>query len=326
MKNLKKIMAFLLSACFISETGCEEMKIKQQDITVEVITLSKNVEFWETVNNGAKDAGEELGIKIICEAPDEETDTDGQIQLINDAVKNNVDAIVIAPINAEKLIEPLNNAHEAGIEIITIYSPVDSDDVSSLISTNNIDAGEIAARNLAELIGGSGEVAIISVSDNGIASREERKNGFKSVLSNNYKNIKVYEQHSSIYMEGAKDAALKCLDKHPKIKGIYTTNQSVTEGVCKAIKTLEETGEIQKDQIRVVGWNASSLEVEYIEQGILDGTLTQSPYLYGYLGVRNAYKAYNGEIIDSYINTGINYVNSENLNDDNIQILIHPEV
>jgi ribose transport system substrate-binding protein len=52
--------------------------------------------------------------------------------------------------------------------------------------------------------------------------------------------------------------------------------------------------------------------------------MVQNPYLMGYLGVRNAYKLINGDSIDSFIDTGINYVDASTLNDPDVEILLYP--
>jgi ribose transport system substrate-binding protein len=89
--------------------------------------------------------------------------------------------------------------------------------------------------------------------------------------------------------------------------------------VCDAIS---ESG--LQGQIAIVGWDSSDDEISYIENGVLNVTLVQNPYLFGYLGVRNATKSVEGEIIDEDINTGIKPVKSSNLQDNDVQVLLNP--
>lgn len=329
MKNIKRKIALVLSVfCMLGTVGCnqqDEIMIQKQDITVELIPSVLGNEFWDTVVSGAKDAEYELGINLIVTATDTETDIDGQIKLINDAVSNGVDAIVISPLDRSAIDDALRNATEAGVKVITINSAVTYTGVVSMVSTENEEAASIGAQNLASLINATGDVMVMSSAssandDN--ATVKQREDGFINMIeeSEEYKNINIKDiLYCNYDVQTAKDLTLDYIEKNPSVKAIYATNQHATEGVCEAI---EEKG--LNGKISIVGWDSSANEIKFIEDGVLNGTLAQSPYLFGYLGVRNAVKSANGEIIDKNINTGIKYINLANLQNNDVQILLNP--
>jgi ribose transport system substrate-binding protein len=337
MKNIKKKLAIILSMlCVVGTTGCnlDDINIEARTITdsngehtisIEFIPSVVGNEFWDTAVNGAKDAEYELGINVIVDAPATESDVEGQINIIENAIANNVDAIVLSPLDGTALIDVLTKATEAGIEIITINSSVDYDDILSMVSTRNDEAAELGANEMANLIDYSGDIMVMSFT----ASATDDNTAGKQRLQGFVDNITTSESTSNINIKDilycsndrdtAKQLALEYLDKNPKIKGIYATNQIAAEGVCDAIAEKGLQG-----QIVVVGWDSSEDEISYIENGVLNVTLVQNPYLFGYLGVRNATKAVEGEIIDDNINTGIKPVELANLQDNDVQVLLNP--
>ncbi len=117
----------------------------------------------------------------------------------------------------------------------------------------------------------------------------------------------------------AKQQARELLSENENIKVIYTTNERSTIGVCEAVEELGLSGQVQ-----VIGFNSNSSEINYIKSGTLTGTIIQNPYNMGYLGVFYAGKLAAGESVSKAVDTGVTYVNAENLNNDEIQLMLDP--
>ncbi|MGN1411050.1 MAG: ABC transporter substrate-binding protein [Oscillospiraceae bacterium] len=318
---MKKIALFLTILLSLSSYGCSsnlDFTVPKQDITVEVIVKSEGVEFWDVVIKGAEDAAEELGINVICEATPTEADIDKQIELLQNAINNNIDAIVFGPLDTN-LDDTLQVATSKSIPIITIDSAVNYSEVKSLVGTQNETAGAIGARQMASLLNEKGNVLIVAHGDDNVSTAKQRKNGFINEINENHKDIKILDVlNGQANTETAKSLVLDYLQKNPDIKGIYACNESVALGVCEAII------ELNRNDIKIIGFDSSEAEIKYLEDGVLSGMLVQNPYLFGYLGVRNAYKTINGESIDSFIDTGITYVDITNLNDADVQSILYP--
>lgn len=114
------------------------------------------------MEQGARDAGEELGVKISFDAPEDETQIDVQIGMMEKAIQEKADAIVLAPLDTEKLNDVVDKASEEGIPVLTLDSDITTKSRVATIGTSNESAGAIAARNAAEKIGGKGKIAIIA--------------------------------------------------------------------------------------------------------------------------------------------------------------------
>ena len=103
-KNHKNIMkrgclclslVLLLGLGGCSRTGDTSVKSNRY---IAVICKGSQHEFWKTVEQGAMDAGEELGIRVSFKAPEDETQIDVQIELFEEALEKNAEAIVLAPL------------------------------------------------------------------------------------------------------------------------------------------------------------------------------------------------------------------------------------
>ena len=283
--------------------------------------------YWDTTRWGALDAGEEMGLNVIYEAPETEDDLDVQIKMVQDAVAAGADAIVIAPLDTDALNAVLRDANLQGIPVLTIDSDVSYTGRAVCVSTQNLAAGAIAGREAAALLGGKGEIGIICHKADAQTAKE-RMGGFVTEIDGNAREVDGYPEMNVVdtkYCEGdidrSKEGTKQLIEEHPDLRLVYATNQPGTVGACQAIEELDLA-----DQITLVGFDYFNGADIYLTHGVLDGVMTQNPYNMGYLGVRYAKKLIDGKIVPSIVDTGATYVEAANLNDADIQWLLDPIV
>lgn len=316
------MVAVSLSLLLVCQTmtGCAGIGNEQQEEEryIAVICKGSQHQFWRTVEQGARDAGEELGAKISFEAPEDETQVDVQIKMMEKAIKKKADAIVLAPLDTEKLNNVVDQAVEAGIPVITLDSDITTKSRVATIGTSNESAGAIAARNAADQIGGKGKIAIIAHVE-GAQTAVERRGGFIDEL----KDESDIEIVGTSYCDGdagkAKEQALDYLKRYPELKCIYGANEGSAVGAAAAVRELDK-----QESVKVIGFDSSDEEIAYLEEGVIDGMMVQNPYNMGYLGVRNINKVLDGKEIEEKIDTGATYVNIDNLKDEDTQWLLYP--
>lgn len=322
-RRIKKVVLFFSLIFMVNLlTGCGNTVEgdMEQNRYIAVICKGSQHEFWKTVEQGAKDAGEELGIRITFEAPEDESQIDVQIEMMEMAIQNRADAIVLAPLDTDLLNDVIEKAVDSGIPVLTFDSDVTTKKRVATIGTNNESAGAIAARNAVNLINGEGKVAVISHVE-GAQTAIARNNGFiKEMELNHREDIEIVGvQYCDGNPEIAKEQAKQFIREYPDLKCIYGTNEGCAVGIAAAI---DELG--LKNKVRVIGFDSSDDEISYLADGVIDGMMVQNPYNMGYLGVRNINKVLDGETIEEKIDTGAAYVNSENLYDEDTQWLLYP--
>lgn len=303
-------IALCLSGCGRTETVDDGQKKER----IAVICKGEQHQFWQTVKAGAEEAGEELGVEISFEAPEDESQIDVQIGMVEKAIEDQVDAILLAPLDTDKLNTVIDEASSKGIPVLTFDSDVTTSSRVATIGTDNITGGAIAARNAIEQIGTEGKVAVI-VHVKGAQTAVEREKGFVDEMSK-YEGIEIVGSEScNGDPELARELANTFIKDNPDLKCIYATNEGGALGAAQAV---------QDKEITVIGFDSSDDEIRYLKDGWIQGMMVQNPFNMGYLGVRNIYKAMQGKKPEEKIDTGITYVDRSNLQDEDIEWLLYP--
>src|SRR5438552_18321319 len=129
--------------------------------TIAVIPKGTTHEFWKAIHAGAIKAQEELtaaGTKaeIIWKGPLKEDDRDQQIQVVENFMSRRVSGIVLAPLDSQALVQPVENCIKAQVPVAIIDSGLKSDQYASYVATDNYKAGRLAGERLGQLLGGKG--------------------------------------------------------------------------------------------------------------------------------------------------------------------------
>lgn len=329
-RNKKRLLSFFtlgaVAMSLVTAGGCGK---KDERTYVAVVSKSRD-QYWDATKKGVEDAGEEMNIKVTYDASEKE-DSSAQVKYVNSAISNKADAIVIAPVeDTDELADALKKAQSNGISIITIDSDVREEARSTCISTNNTYGGAIAARKAAEILGGHGNIGIITHIPTS-STAIERKGGFVSQIEeyNEEAGEEVFKIVSSESGDGdiekSREAALKIIKEYPDVDAIFAANQGSTIGACLAVEELGKA-----DDIQIIGFDSfnkgdgfESAET-YAENDVLDGFIVQNPYNMGYLGVRYAKDMVDGQTITTAIDTGAILVTKDNIHDSDIKLIMNP--
>src|SRR4029077_16994117 len=163
--------------------------LAQTKLTIPVIVKDMNSPYWQAVLAGARKAGQDLGVNVVGLAVRAECDVKGQIGVLEKAVAAGPAAIVIAPAQFAALGKPIDEAARK-TKIIGIGSAADTKAMTSLLATDNVNAGHIAADALAVAITRSyadteGEVVMITAIP-GVPSLDQRSKGFRDTVPAKY--------------------------------------------------------------------------------------------------------------------------------------------
>jgi ribose transport system substrate-binding protein len=318
---MKKLLAMLLlGVLVISFAGCAK-EAPESDVaaggdgetyTMTLITMDSMDEHWLKVKNGAEAAAAELGnIKVVFDAPQTKVDATVQAQLVENAIVNKSDAILLAALDKEALKPVVEKAKEAGIPVILVDSGVSTENYDAFLSTDNAAAAELAADNLAELIGKTGKIAIINAQA-GAGTTMTRENAFRDRIESQYPDIEIVGvQYSDGDKQKALNYATDYMTQYPDLVGIYACNEGSTVGVGNAV---DQAG--KSDSIHVVGFDFSADVKALIEKGAIKASMVQNPYIMGYEGIKAASTIVSGgQVSVRDIDTGVTVATLENLAD-----------
>ncbi len=315
---MKRIgLAAVVGLCCALIVGCGKQETKP---TIAVIPKGTSQSFWLAVKAGAEKAGAEGNVAIHWEGPTEETDLDGQIRVVQNAITKKVKAIVLAACDAKSLVRYVKEAQAAGIPVVTIDSGINPDISKAFLATDNVLGGAQAADTLASLVGEKGKVGLLPFIK-GAGSSDDRERGFIDGLSK-YPDIDLGDRvlYSNSDVSIGLDKTKSMLTSTPDLAGLFAANQGGAEGAIQAIRQMGKAG-----KVKLVCYDASEAEIQALRDGVVQALIVQNPYRMGYEGVKTALRAANGETIDPrVIDTGVTVVTAENLDTPEIQKLLDP--
>ena len=118
---------------------------------IAVILQTYNGSFWSDVMRGIDTATEELkdeGITVNFNGPDDSTNLQAQIELIEAAVARDVIALAVAPADAAAVGNVMPRCEEKNIPVVTFDVNAESDWPVCLVSSDNYKLGQLAGQAL----------------------------------------------------------------------------------------------------------------------------------------------------------------------------------
>ena len=147
---LLAILFFVLTGDGLGEgkEGSTNSVIEKKKVVF--LTKSMDSSFWQSAYAGAGAASAEYNLDLVCEGPDGdgEEDYEAQNEMIDRAIREQVDALLFSAIDFEKNAEAIDRAAKAGIRIVVVDSPVNSEAVECYIGTDNYEAGCMAGEEV----------------------------------------------------------------------------------------------------------------------------------------------------------------------------------
>ncbi len=356
---MKKTLALVLALVLVFAMAAPALAEAKPYIAV--ISKGFQHQFWQTVNMGAKDAAEKYNVDMTFDGPPSESDIPVQIDMLNAALAKNPKGLCLAALDTESVTEQLNAAKEKGIPVVGFDSGVPNAPEGTIVSTastNNEAAGALAAEQMfaipevkAAIEAATAEAPVLigaMSQDATSASVTGRTIGFLNKmfeLANGVKAGEVaitgHDKYAKASESGkvaielnilvpATTAPTDCqttaqglLQKKPV--AIFCSNEATVGGLLAATtdgQDLDRTNGSYKDVI-VVGFDAGKNQKAAVKNGWFYGSVTQDPYMIGYLAVELAVKAMNGETVDAVVDTGCQFYTAANMDDAKIAPLLY---
>ncbi|MEV8265986.1 ABC transporter substrate-binding protein [Microbacterium sp. NPDC076911] len=315
------VAALVFAGCSsdTSDTATDSSGTTDEEMYIALVSKGFQHQFWQAVKQGAEEKADELGITITFEGPASETEVDAQLQMLQTAIDKDPAAIGYAALDPEACVPLYENAEAAGIPIAQFDAPCNSDYGSSLSATDSMVAGALAADHMAELIGGSGEVAIVGhsqINSTGI----ERRDGFVERIESEYPDIEIVDIQ---YGEGdhlkSADIAKAMIAANPNLAGLYGTNEGSAIGIVNAANELG----LEPGELTIIGFDSGAAQINAIKDGTMAGAITQDPIGIGKSVVEAAYNLANGEAVEDFYDTGSYWYDANNIDDPEIAAVLY---
>ncbi|HOV37856.1 MAG TPA: substrate-binding domain-containing protein [Spirochaetales bacterium] len=300
---------------FFAGTPIHEESI---DVAVVLKTIDSNMEFWEVVKNGMRSAVKETGVHMEIFGPWTESDIEGQIIIMEKVVKSRPTVIVLSATDHNALTPLVEEAHALGIPVVTLDSGINSDIPVTFVATNNIEAAEKLGTYCTTIVPPGTPVAIINHVP-GATTAIEREEGVRHILEKDGRYPIVGTWFTNNFEQNAYAITRELITSYPDLGCILAMNEVSTIGAAKALKDLG-----CKDKVKLLGFDNSLPEIQFMEEGILQATIIQKPFNMGYLSIRAALDAVQGKSLPRFIDTGSALITPENMYSPENQKLLFP--
>jgi ribose transport system substrate-binding protein len=285
---------------------------------IPVISKGFQHQFWQAVKKGAEAEAAKQNVTITFEGPENESQVDKQIEMLQAALDKKPAAICLAALDSKAAVPLLEKAKAANIPVVGFDSGVDSDIPVATAATDNIAAAALAADKMAALIGNSGKVGVI-VHDQTSRTGIDRGDGFVNQMKSKYPNIQIIgPQYGGGDQLKSTDLAKAMIQGNPDIKGFFGANEGSIIGVLNAVKELGKGG-----KITVIGYDSGQQQIDAVKSGVEAGAITQNPIGIGAKCVEAAVKAIKGESQAKTIDTGFFWYDKTNIDKPEIAAVLY---
>ncbi len=251
-----------------------KQSLSGRELTVGVSLLTRTHPFYQDLEAGLQEAASTAGIKLVVTAG--EFDVARQKDQLNEFIVRKVDAIVVCPCDSRSIGTAVKAANDAGIPVFTadIACLAEGVKVVCHVASDNVAGGALAAKAVADAVGGRGTIAIIDHPE--VESVIQRVRGFEDAISKN-PNLKIVAKLSG---HGVKDQAFRTaediLQAHPDLTAIFGINDDSALGALAAVEKAGKSG-----RVRIVGFDAVPEARAAIKEGKIYADVIQQPRLIG---------------------------------------------
>lgn len=258
----------MLLALLAIVPGCQH----KQSITIMVITPTGGLEYWENFFHAARVNALANGIHIELSAPQSVTDYTEQAQMVDNAISRHVQGIIVSPAHQLVLTSVLQKAVRAHIPVVLVGTPIAlaNKDYSSYVAWNEVEAAKLAARRLVTILGGKGEVGVIGVSPT-VEESSSIEKAFAAEIARTSRVKLVSVKYGLSDWARSHQAIVDLLAEHPKIGGIFTTDEFSTHAAAYTFNA----GKARRPYL--IGISNEANELDGILAGRTDALIVSDP-------------------------------------------------
>ncbi|KHK65678.1 MULTISPECIES: sugar ABC transporter substrate-binding protein [Pseudomonas] len=264
-------------------------------IGVSIARVDDN--FMTYVRNGLDEAAKKDGVQIQFE--DAQGDVVRQLNQVQGFINQKVDAVIVLPVDTSATANITRAAVEAKTPLVYVNRHPDERTLPKgvvTVASNDIEAGQLQMRYLAEKLGGKGNLAII-MGDLAQNATHDRTEGVKQVLKD-FPGIKVVEQQSAEWQRNkGMDLTSNWLLAGSRFDAIVANNDEMAIGAAMA---LQQAGK-GKGEIAIVGIDGLPDGLAAIKRGMLVASVFQDPKAQATSAVQAALKMIKGEPVEAEV-------------------------
>ncbi|MCA1715786.1 MAG: D-ribose ABC transporter substrate-binding protein [Actinobacteria bacterium] len=306
IKATTLVAALLLAVLAMAlATGCQRGGGEGGGARIGLSVSTLNNPFFVTLRDGAQSAADEAGAELIVS--DAQNDTAQQQDDIQNFVTQQVNVILVNPVDSDAVVPAIEAANQANIPVIALDRGASGGEIATTIASDNVQGGNLAGEELIQLAG-SGSVAQLEGTP-GAEPARDRGQGFQDAIDTQSALELVASQTANFDRAEGLNVTENILQANPDIVGIFAQNDEMALGAVQAL------GSDAGSEVKIVGFDAIEDALSAIEEGTMNATIAQRPEEIGSLGVENAIRVIGGESVEENIPVEVELVTQENVSE-----------
>jgi ribose transport system substrate-binding protein len=271
--------------------------------TVGISLLKKSDQFYLQMEKAMRDEAAKNNITLDVQSAEGQLGT--QNTQIDDFITQNVDAIIVCPVNSASVVGAIRRANAKKIPVFTADIAAGSGDVVCHIASDNVEGGRLAGEYMIKLLKGKGDVVIIDYPD--VTSVQDRTTGFVEAIKKSQ--IKIVDRPSAGGDRGKSLAAMdNMLQAHPAIKGVFGINDATALGVLASLKHAK------RNDVVVIGYDGDPEAREAIlSGGPLKADAVQYPLEIGKTAIKTVADYLDGKKVPAKMPVKVGIIDKESL-------------
>ena len=300
------VLALLAAGCSQApQSGAEATPVKDAKggRLFGVSFQTMNNPFFVELNAGMKEVIEAHGDRLVT--LDAQFTSLKQKNDISDLVLQGATAIFLNPVNWEGVTGSLVQAKQKSIPVVVVDAPVkDADLVLCQVASDNVEAGRLAARALAQAQPES-KIVILAQSINKACI--DRVDGFKEEAAK-YPGLAILDtQEGKGTTEGALPVMRYLLARFPECNAVFPINDPSALGAISAIESAGKLG-----QVLVVTVDGSKEGIAAIKAGKLLSSSAQFPREIGKISAEKVYDQLAGKPVGKEVKIPVKLITKDN--------------
>ena len=209
-------------------------------------------------------------------------------------IQKKVSVIIINPTDSAAIVSAVESANKANIPVITVDRASNGGKVVSHIASDNIKGGSMAAEYILKTLGNKGNIVELQ-GIAGTSAARDRGKGFHNIVDGK-DGVKVVASQPADF-DRAKGLKVmeNILQGNKDIQAVFAHNDEMALG---ALSAIQASG---KNNILVVGFDATDDAVKAVKDGKMAATVAQKPDLIGKTALETALKVAKGEKVEASI-------------------------
>lgn len=301
MKKILLVLACIMAMAMMI-VGCssgdkkEAKPAKDGKITVGFSVSTQNNPFFVSLAKGVDAKAKALGVTV--KIVDAQNDPAKQANDVADLLQQNISVLLVNPVDSAAISTSVKAANKANVPVVCLDRNADQGTIASLVASDNVKGGEMAAEFIVKKLGEKVKVAELEGIPGASATRE-RGEGFHKIAD--AKLTVVAKQSADFDRSKGLTVAENMLQANPDIQAIFAQNDEMALGAIEAAKSANK-------QILIVGFDGTADGEKAVQAGTMAATIAQQPEVMGEQGLEVAVKAAKGEKVEAKVSAPLKLI------------------